>query len=101
MTTFRTVYPNAGHPMGVYSGDRQSWDAADFLKGIVAQLAKNPSDEASRALERLKNAEQDSYTDLIKTLQYEQNKYELRVYIRLQQLNKLKQFQKIYPTVYI
>ncbi|NUF39274.1 hypothetical protein HUN22_16670, partial [Acinetobacter lactucae] len=72
MTTFRTVYPNAGHPMGVYSGDRQPWDAADFLKGIVAQLAKNPSDEASRALERLKNAEQDSYTDLIKTLQYEQ-----------------------------
>lgn len=72
MTTFRTVYPNAGHPMGVYSGDRQPWDAADFLKGIVAQLAKDPSDEASRGLERLKNAEQDSYTDLIKTLRYEQ-----------------------------
>lgn len=72
MTTFRYEYPDAGHPSGVYSGDRQPWDAADFLKGIVAQLAKNPSDEASRALERLKHAEQDSYTDLIKTLQYEQ-----------------------------
>jgi hypothetical protein len=72
MTTFRYEYPDAGHPGGVYSGDRQPWDAADFLKGIVAQLAKNPSDKASRALERLKHAEQDSYTDLIKTLQYEQ-----------------------------
>lgn len=72
MNTFRSEYPDTGYPRGVYSGDRQPWDAADFLKGIVAQLAKNPSDEASRALERLKNAEQDSYTDLIKTLQYEQ-----------------------------
>lgn len=72
MNTFRSEYPDTGYPGGVYSGDRQPWDAADFLKGIVAQLAKNPSDEASRALERLKNAEQDSYTDLIKTLQYEQ-----------------------------
>ncbi len=72
INTFRYEYPDVGHPRGVYSGDRQPWDAADFLKGIVAQLAKNPSDEASRALERLKNAEQDSYTDLIKTLQYEQ-----------------------------
>ncbi|WP_144730927.1 NACHT domain-containing protein [Acinetobacter oleivorans] len=72
MNTFRYEYPDVGHPRGVYSGDRQPWDAADFLKGIVAQLAKNPSDEASRALERLKNAELDSYTDLIKTLQYEQ-----------------------------
>lgn len=72
MTTFRYEYPDADHPSGVYSGDRQPWDAADFLKGIVAQLAKDPSDEASRGLERLKNAEQDSYTDLIKTLRYEQ-----------------------------
>lgn len=72
MTTFRTIYSNVGYPRGGFSGNRQPWDAADFLKGIVAQLAKNPSDEASRALERLKNAEQDSYTDLIKTLQYEQ-----------------------------
>lgn len=72
MTTFRTIYPNAGYPKGGFSGNRQPWDAADFLKGIVAQLAKNPSDEASRALERLKNVEQDGYTDLIKTLQYEQ-----------------------------
>lgn len=72
MTTFRTTYPNVGYPRGGFSGNRQPWDAADFLKGIVAQLAKNPSDEASRALERLKNVEQDGYTDLIKTLQYEQ-----------------------------
>ncbi|OTT68056.1 hypothetical protein CAT75_16900 [Acinetobacter baumannii] len=72
INTFRYEYPEVGYPRGVYSGDRQPWDAADFLKGIVAQLAKNPSDEASRVLERLKNSEQDSYTDLIKTLQYEQ-----------------------------
>ncbi len=72
MNTFRSEYPDTGYPRGVYSGDRQPWDAADFLKAIVAQLAKKPSDEASRALERLKNAEPDSYTDLIKTLQYEQ-----------------------------
>ncbi|HCQ9880143.1 TPA: hypothetical protein OMQ54_003525, partial [Acinetobacter baumannii] len=72
MNTFRSEYSDTGYPRGVYSGDRQPWDAADFLKAIVAQLAKKPSDEASRALERLKNAKQDGYTDLIKTLQYEQ-----------------------------
>lgn len=72
MTTFRTTYPNVGYPRGGFSGNRHPWDATDFLIGIIGQIAKNPSDEACRALERLKNAEQDSYTDLIKTLQYEQ-----------------------------
>lgn len=97
MNTFRSEYPDVGHPRGVYSGDRQPWDAADFLKGIVAQIAKNPSDEASRALERLKNSEQDSYTDLIKTLQYEQKQIRVENLYKPPTIDQIKAISEDLP----
>ncbi|PIL90524.1 hypothetical protein CA950_14100, partial [Acinetobacter pittii] len=97
MNTFRSEYPDVGHPRGVYSGDRQPWDAADFFKGVVAQIAKNPSDEASRALERLKNSEQDSYTDLIKTLQYEQKQIRVENLYKPPTIDQIKAISEDLP----
>ncbi|WP_427837815.1 NACHT domain-containing protein [Acinetobacter baumannii] len=97
MSTFRTTYPNVGYPRGGFSGNRQPWDAADFLKGIVAQLAKNPSDEASRALERLKNAKQDGYTDLIKTLQYEQKQKRVEILYTPPTIEQIKAISEDLP----
>lgn len=70
--TFRTLWPNIGYPAGGSIGDKNPWDASNFINRLIRQLAKNTSDQACEAIERLKRLVSDSYTDLIKTMQYEQ-----------------------------
>lgn len=70
--TFRMPWPNVGHPKGGSTGDRNSWDASKFIADLLIQLSKNSSDQACEAMERLKISNADSYTDLIKTMQFEQ-----------------------------
>lgn len=70
--TFRMLWVNVGHPTGVSGGDRNSWDASDFIISLIRQLAKNSSDQACEAIERLKSSNADGYTDFIKTMQFEQ-----------------------------
>jgi len=70
--TFRLLWSKVGHPKGVTGGDRNTWDASDFIISLIRQLAKNSSDQACEAIERLKSSNADGYTDFIKTMQFEQ-----------------------------
>lgn len=70
--TFRMPWPNVGHPKGGTIGDTNSWDASEFIVSLIRQLAKNSSDQACEAIERLKGSIADGYTDFIKTMQFEQ-----------------------------
>ncbi|MCH7338021.1 NACHT domain-containing protein [Acinetobacter higginsii] len=72
ISTFRKPYPNVGHPIGVSGGDKNAWDASDFIISIIQHLAKNNSDQACDALQRLKDSSFDDYTDVIKTMLFEQ-----------------------------
>ena len=46
-------YQNAGHPTGVWSGDENAWDAADYVRSALDALSADKSAEATDALERL------------------------------------------------
>lgn len=72
ITTFRKLWPNVGQPIGGTFGDTNPWDASEFMVQLIKLLGKNYSDEACKAMERLKISSFDEYTDLIKTVQYEQ-----------------------------
>ncbi|ENX07195.1 NACHT domain-containing protein [Acinetobacter courvalinii] len=74
IATFRKPYPNVGHPIGVSGGDKNAWDASDFIISMIQQLAKNNNDQACVALQRLKDSSFDNYTDVIKTMLFEQKK---------------------------
>lgn len=72
IATFRKLWPNAGQPIGGTFGDTNPWDASKFIVQLIKLLGKNYSDEACKAMEHLKISFLDEYTDLIKTVQYEQ-----------------------------
>jgi len=72
ITTFRKLWPNVGHPIGGTFGDTNPWDASEFIIQLIKLLGKNYCDEACEVMERLKISSFDGYTDLIKTVQYEQ-----------------------------
>jgi hypothetical protein len=70
--TFRMAYPNVYHPTGGSSGSQNPWDASEFIISMIHQLGKDPTDNACEAMGRLENSCTDGYTELIKTLKFEQ-----------------------------
>ncbi|MDO8415145.1 MAG: hypothetical protein Q7S87_02915 [Agitococcus sp.] len=48
-----SIFPNTNHPMGVTGGDRNLWDASDFIKSCITQLASLHNKEATDSLQRL------------------------------------------------
>ncbi|HWW57071.1 MAG TPA: hypothetical protein VN047_09285 [Sphingopyxis sp.] len=62
ISTFRGVWPLAYHRTGVSSGNRNKWDATDFIVRMMNQLGETVSDEAIDALRGLCDAPEDSYT---------------------------------------
>jgi hypothetical protein len=47
-----SLYPPTGYPSGGW-GDRNAWDAADYIRGLVNGLSANPTQAATDALSRL------------------------------------------------
>ena len=70
--SFRAAFPNHNHPSGVTSGDINPWDASEYLRGLVARLGNDVSDDAIAAMERLRDAAVDGYTDAFKVYAAEQ-----------------------------
>ena len=46
-------FPRTSHPEGGWSGDTNTWDAADFVLRLVALLSSHPSTDAALSLQRL------------------------------------------------
>ena len=46
-------FQDAGHPAGGWSGDENTWDAADYIRGLLNALSADKSAEATEALQRL------------------------------------------------
>ena len=59
---FGNKYLNAYHPRGTSSGSYNSWDAAEFIRGLLSKLSTFTGDEATKQLESLsQNKKLDSY----------------------------------------
>lgn len=71
-SAFRKQFPKTAHPTGVVSGNTNAWDASSFLEGLASRLARNPSDEATVALQSLHDSFTDGYTSILKVLLAEQ-----------------------------
>lgn len=68
ISAFREVWPYTGYPSESSWGDHHPWDATDYLNGLIARLGEDISEEATRALEALKDAAPDGYTERIKAV---------------------------------
>lgn len=74
INAFRTLWPKVVHPSGGTCGDRNPWDASDFINSLIRHLGSNPSDDASMALQRLRDAPADGYSEWIKVIFAEQKR---------------------------
>jgi hypothetical protein len=82
VSTFRRYWPAVAHPTGGWSGDRNPWDATDHLFGLIARLGEDTSENATLALESLRDMPTDGYTDRIKAVLAEQRRKRVeQVYI--------------------
>lgn len=73
VTTFRPLFPSRSYPSGPSSGDTNSWDATEYLRGLAVRLGSDLSDEAVIALERLRGGAEDGYTEAFKIYAAEQH----------------------------
>lgn len=73
ISSFRSLWPNRPRPAGVSSGNRNYWDAPDYLKNQISLLGEDTSDEARKALASLAAEDQDGYTDYIRVVIAEQD----------------------------
>ncbi|MEX3969576.1 hypothetical protein [Paraburkholderia caribensis] len=59
-------FPDSPHPDNGWSGDRNAWDGAEFVKKLVNTISLDPSAAATAAFERLlKQAELATYRDYL------------------------------------
>jgi hypothetical protein len=68
---FRSLWPNVGHPSGATSGNRNAWDASDFLRSLIFEIAADTSDEAIAQLRTLRSFS-DGYDESIRSAIAEQ-----------------------------
>jgi hypothetical protein len=60
-------FPAASHPQGGWSGDRNAWDASDFVRRLYYEISAVPTEAAGQALKRLEaDARLRSYQDGIR-----------------------------------
>jgi len=74
ISTFRSLWPMAHHPSGLSSGDRNPWDASEYLEQLLRRIGGDPHENASAALQRLLQGPHDTYTDSIRSIAAEQAK---------------------------
>ena len=56
---FRASWSNCPHPEGSTSGDRNPWDASEFIGALIRRLGDNVSDAAIAAMSALCKAPAD------------------------------------------
>lgn len=59
---FRLLWPYVSRPAGVTSGDENPWDATQLIEWAIFEIAKDPSNEATAMLRKLRDAPEDGYT---------------------------------------
>ena len=50
-----SLYPPTAYPSFVWGGDRNAWDAVDYVRGLVNDLSANGTEAATDALSRLES----------------------------------------------
>jgi hypothetical protein len=50
-----SLYPPTDYPSGTWGGDRNAWDAADYVRGLVNGMSANATPAATDALSRLES----------------------------------------------
>ncbi|RWP65639.1 hypothetical protein [Mesorhizobium sp.] len=62
-----TLFPEAPYPSGGWSGDTNSWDAAEYCRKLFDTISAQPTEAATHALERLEaNTDLASYSPHIR-----------------------------------
>ena len=69
---FRALWPCTGRPGSVTTGDTNPWDASDHIRALITRLGNDVSHEAVKALAALRDAAEDGYTWLLRTVAAEQ-----------------------------
>lgn len=69
---FRALWPSTGRPGSVTTGDTNPWDASDHIRALITRLGNDVSPEAVKALAALRDAAEDGYTWLLRTVAAEQ-----------------------------
>ena len=62
ISQLRTHWPYCSFPEGGWSGDRNAWDASQFISSCITRLAADSSDDASTTLFELVSGPRDAYT---------------------------------------
>jgi len=94
---FRDAFPNVPHPNGAWSGDKNPWDASEFLTSLLARLADMTSDDAVGAMLRLRDAPEDGYTPTIKALAAEQHRKRTEARYRPPALSEVRAIVEAMP----
>ena len=71
---FRLHWPSAYRPSGEGNGSNNAWDAADFLRSLMARLGSDISDTAIRLMAELRDAPEDGYTEYLRNVSAEQRR---------------------------
>jgi hypothetical protein len=72
IASFRALWPMTTHPSQIRIGDRNPWDASDYLSSLIRRLGNHAGDDATAALRHLREAPQDGYTETIRAVAAEQ-----------------------------
>ncbi|MGX9936904.1 NACHT domain-containing protein [Advenella kashmirensis] len=74
ISTFRTNWPIVSRPQKVSMGNRNSWDACEFLISLINRLGGDVTVEGVTAMSNLVTAPIDSYTARLLAVSSEQNR---------------------------
>jgi hypothetical protein len=72
IATFRALWPSTGRPGSVTTGDTNPWDASEHVRALITRLGNDVSPEAVMALATLRDAPEDGYTWVLRTVAAEQ-----------------------------
>lgn len=74
ITTFRSYWPMTDRGYGDSDGDKNDYDASEYLAHLIRRLGSNFTDPDVSALRRIVSAPEDGYTELAKATLADQSK---------------------------
>lgn len=72
IASFRLAWSRTSPPKGGWSGSMNPWEASDYIGELIARLGRDASAKAASALQTLRDAPQDSYSEIILSVFSEQ-----------------------------
>jgi hypothetical protein len=72
IASFRSAWPRTNPPTGGWSGKSNPWEASEYLGELVARLGRDASSEAASALQTLRDAPHDGYSEILLSVSSEQ-----------------------------